>query len=127
MTHIRLRCVPLPVMRRRSGFSLVECVVAATLCAVGLLALSASAPALIDLALLGHRTAVASEIASARLATLRAAACDGAAAGTAAGTYAERWSLAGAGASRTASVDVTWFVGARPHVVRVADAFPCPG
>jgi Tfp pilus assembly protein PilV len=113
-------------MRRASGFSLVECIVAATLCATGLLALAASSRALLDLSLLGHRTAVAAEIATARLAALRAAACDGGASGVVAGTYAERWDLAGAGAGRPASVDVTWSVGDQSHALHVAALFPCP-
>jgi hypothetical protein len=110
------------------GFSLVECTVAATMCAVGLLALAGSNRALIRLALLGHRTAAAAVVADARIETLRAARCDGAVTGRTLsdGIYLERWSLAGAGTVRAARVDVEWADGSGTHRIAVATAFPCP-
>jgi Tfp pilus assembly protein FimT len=110
----------------RRGFSLVECVVACVLCAIGLLALAGASRGMLDLASLGHRTAVAAEVAAARLAVLRVSACGSGGSGEAiAGAYAERWSLAGAGPSRAASVQVTFAVGGRPHTIRYEAVFAC--
>ena len=114
-------------MKGRGGFSLVECVVALVLCAGGLMAVSGATRALLDLAALGHRTAGAAEIASARLATLHAAACGADAAGEATwGAYHEAWSVAGAGAGRRASVAVTFSVGGKARTVHYEAVLACP-
>jgi hypothetical protein len=113
----------------RRGFSLVECVVASVLCATGLLALAGTSRGMLDLASLGHRTAGAAEVAAARLAFLHAAACgnSGGSVGQAvAGAYAERWSVAVAGPSRTAAVEVTFAAFGRPRTIRYEAVFACP-
>ena len=115
-------------MRRPDGFSLIECMVAAVLCAAGVLALAGSARALLDLALLGHRTAGAAEVASARLATLRGVACAGGsgAGSSASGAIDERWASTGTGRTRSATVDVAFVLGGRTHRARYQATFRCP-
>lgn len=114
-------------MRHASGFSLVECVVAAVLCAVGLLALSGATRAMLDLAVLGHRTAGAAEVAAARLAVLRASACASPGPGAATfGAYQERWTVTGAVAIRFVSVDVSFATSRTRRIVHVEAAFACP-
>jgi prepilin-type N-terminal cleavage/methylation domain-containing protein len=114
-------------MRRASGFSLVECVVATVLVALGLLALSGATRAMLGLAILGHRTAGSAEVAAARLAQLRSAACAAAGPGEAtSGGYAERWSVTGAGPTRSVTVDVSFAASGTQRTVRFEAVIACP-
>jgi hypothetical protein len=114
-------------MRRASGFSLVECVVASVLCAVGLLALSGASRATLDLAVLGHRTAGGAGVAAARLALLRTSACAAPGAGEAmTGPYRESWAVSGSGPIRSLSVTVSFSISGRPHALRFEAALACP-
>ena|SRR5579859_2182815 len=114
-------------MGRNSGFSLVECVVASVLLAVGLLALSGTSRAMLDLALLGHRTAGGADVAAARLASLHLSACTSPAPGEAiSGPYRESWTVTGTGAVRSIAVEVAFGVSGTTHRVRVEAAIACP-
>ena len=114
-------------MRRASGFSLVECVVASVLCAVGLLALSGTSRAMLDLAVLGHRTAGGAQVAAARLALLRTSACATPGAGEAtSGPYHETWAVSGSGPIRTVSIIVSFVVAGRSHTEAFDVALACP-
>jgi len=110
----------------RRGFSLVECVVASLLCALGLMALAGASRAMLDLAVLGHRTAGAALVAGARLAALRSTACAAGGSGQAvSGAYREQWTVGGAGAARAASVDVVFAVGGRSRTAHYESIVPC--
>jgi prepilin-type N-terminal cleavage/methylation domain-containing protein len=114
-------------MRRDSGFSLIECVVASVLCAVGLLALAGASRGTLDLASLGHRTAGSAEVAAARLALLRTSACTSAGSGqTTSGAYLERWSVSGAGPIRTVTIEVDFAVSGVAHAARYQAVLACP-
>lgn len=115
-------------MHSARGFSLVECVVAAALCATGLLAVAATSRATLELGLLGHRTAAAAQIAASRLALLRAAACDAGAPTDGANSsdaYATAWSVQGSGRARTLQVAVRFSAAGRARVVRYELTVPC--
>ena len=112
-------------MNQDSGFSLVECAVAAVLLAAGLLAISASGRAMQQLDLLGGRTAGAAEVAASRIAALRADACAGPGAGLATGTFDERWTVAASGSLRSVRLDVSFVAGNRSHTVRYEAAWRC--
>jgi len=113
-------------MNRTGGFSLVECVVATVLLAVGLLAISASFHAAQQLDLLGGRTALGAEVAASRIAALRAAPCAGPLSGTATGLLDERWSVGASGSLRSVVLDVTFRTGTTSHTVRYDGAWLCP-
>lgn len=113
-------------MGRASGFSLVECVVAAALCALGLLALTGATRAMLCLAVLGHRTAGSAEVAAARFAVLRASACAIGSGEAATGAYHERWTVSGSGASRSVAVDVTFATSGIARTLRYEAVFACP-
>lgn len=114
-------------MRREPGFSLVECVVAAVLCAVGLLALAGATRAMLGLAILGHRTAGGAEVAAARLALLRSSACASPGPGAAtSGAYQERWTVTGSGPVRSVSVDVSFAVSGTPRTIHLEAVLACP-
>ena len=109
---------------RARGFSLVDCMVAAVLLAVGLLAIVASQRAVQRLDLLGRRTAQAAEAAASRLALLRLTGCAAPSSGTAPGSVAEQWSVAPGSLAR-ATVSVTFIHDARPRAARFTSAFYC--
>jgi Tfp pilus assembly protein PilV len=115
-------------MRHARGFSLVECVVAAALCAAGLLAVAATSRATLALGLLGHRTASAAQIAASRLALVRAMACD-AGAGTAGAdssdAYTTSWSVQGSGRARTLEVAVRFGAAGRERMQRYEVVVSC--
>jgi len=111
---------------RPRGFSLVECLVAATLLSGGLLSLTASFGAVQRLALLGRRTAGAAEVAASRLDALRVTACAAPGAGAAPGVYAESWSVVAAGRLRLATLDVAFVHDHRARTIRVLATFRCP-
>ncbi len=113
-------------MSSRRGFSLVECVVASALCGLGLMALAGASRAMLDLAVLGHRTAGAALVAGARLTDLRSSACAAGGSGqSASGPYREQWSVGGSGAERLASVDVVFAVGGRARTAHFESIVPC--
>lgn len=113
-------------MRRASGFSLIECVVASVLCAAGLVALAAATRATLSLAVLGHRTAASAQVAAARLALLRASACSSGSGEATSGAYRERWTVSGAGVSRSVVVEVSFSVSGVSHTGRYEAVFACP-
>ena len=112
---------------RPRGFSLVECLVAATLLSGGLLSLAASFSAVQRLALLGRRTAGAAEVAASRFDQLRTTACAAPVSGAAPGVYAERWSVVASGRLRRASLDVAFVHDHRLRTVHFQSDFRCPG
>lgn len=112
-------------MNQPAGFSLVECLVAAVLLAMGLLAIAASGRAMQQLDVLGGRTAGAAEVAASRFAALRAAACAHPGAGAAVGTFDERWSVVASGSLRSVALDVSFVAGNRSHTVRYEAAWRC--
>jgi Tfp pilus assembly protein PilV len=113
----------------RSGFTLVETLVALTLFQIGMLAVAATgAVAARDVAI-ARRTALARDIARNRVEILRAGACGAGAGGgsaTAAGVE-ERWRIEVAGASRVIvdSVSFALPAGRRGSVV-IRGAALCP-
>ncbi len=111
---------------RARGFSLIEAAVAATVLAVGLLAVIASERSLARLDLLGRRQSEATEVASGRMAVLEAQACRVTSAGHVAGTIDEQWSVAAGGALRSASVSVAFVHDGRPRSARYDALWLCP-
>jgi prepilin-type N-terminal cleavage/methylation domain-containing protein len=109
---------------RARGFSLVECLVAAVLLAVGLLAIVASQRAVQRLDQLGRRTSEATEAAASRLARLRIPGCAAASSGSTAGDVAEQWSVTPGPLGR-ASVTVSFLHDARVRPALYASAFRC--
>jgi len=111
---------------RPRGFSLVECLVAATLLSGGALSLNVSFGAVQRLALLGQRTAGATLVAASRFELLRTTACVAPVAGATPGVYAERWSVVVAGRLRRASLDVAFVHDHRLRTVHFQADFRCP-
>ena len=108
----------------RTGFSLVECLVASVLLSVGLLAIASSHRAVQRLDLLAGRTAAAAALAESRFAVLRSAPC-AAASGTAlSGPFDERWSVA-SGVVRDVSVEIHFQHDGRLRAVRYDGALLC--
>ena len=112
-------------MRPARGFSLVECVVASVLCAAGLLALAGATRATLSLAVLGHRTAASADVAAARLALLRASACDAAGGEATSGAYLEHWTVSGTGASRSVALEVSFSVSGVSRTQRYEAVLRC--
>jgi len=112
---------------RPRGFSLVECLVAATLLSGGLLSLTASFGAVQRLALLGRRTAGAADVAASRFDALRTTACAAPGSGAAPGVYAEQWTVVPAGRLRLATLDVAFVHDHRLRTLRFQADFRCPG
>ena len=84
-------------LRSRTGFTLVECLVAVTLLAVGLLGLAGTSLAVQRLTTSAARRAGAAAMAWARLERLRGTACAARASGASASHgLAESWSVAAA-------------------------------
>ena len=105
----------------RSGFTLIEALVALVLFEIGILALvSSSAVAARDLAIANRRTH-ARQVATVRVERLRASACAGAADGTLVldGGLTEKWRTTSAGAARTVSDSVDYLLpaGRRSSIV----------
>ncbi len=93
---------------RARGFSLVECLVAAVVLAIGLLAVAATVRGSQRLAREGALTARAVEAAGSRLARLSAAGCAAQGGSAQTGPFTETWTVAPSGAWRRARVAVAF-------------------
>jgi Tfp pilus assembly protein PilV len=112
---------------KTTGFTLVECLAAALVLSLGVLATVASISATQRLALLGRRTSGATEVAASRLAALAATACAAPSGGAAVtGAYGENWTVTASGALRATSVTVTFVHDARSRVLRFDATLLCP-
>ena len=114
-------------MRPDRGFTLAECVVASTLCAVGLLAIAATSRATLELGLLGHRTAIAAQLAASRLAVLKAGDCAVAAPSGAdtSGAYITAWSISSGPRGGAAVIVVRFTAAGRARTLRFEALLPC--
>ena len=124
-----------PGPRSRSGFTLLEILVALTLLGIGILGLTASTTLVSRLAGDGARLTLAATVATARFERLRALRCASATSGSASTRgIDERWSVATTGSSRSLEVQltVTYLVrarqGATPMRTQIfSSAVPCAG
>lgn len=113
-------------MRRVSGFTLVECMVAALVLSIGVMSVVASTAAIQQLSLLGRRTAGAAEVAASRLAALSVTSCAAPAGGSSVGVYDEQWTVSASGPLRVVALAVTFQAGNRPRTLRFDASFRCP-
>lgn len=104
------RSVPRTARSLRSGFTISECVVAATLLGIGLVALSSSALAVQRLTNAAASRARAAALGAARLELLRGAAC------------AHRMS----GASSSEGITEHWIVAPAPGLTGLQDSLALP-
>jgi Tfp pilus assembly protein PilV len=113
-------------MRRESGASLVEAVVASVLLSVGVLAVLATARATTRLEALGRWSAGAAELAAARAGALAADPCAAfAGAGTSSGPLAVSWSVGAGGSLRTLDLVVAYPAASGQLPANFAAAFLC--
>jgi hypothetical protein len=111
-------------VRRESGASLVEAVVATVLLSVGILAVLAAARATTRLEALGRWSADAAELAAGRAGTLAADPC-AASAGTSSGPLAVAWSVGASGSLRTVDLVVAYPPASGQRPVTFRTAFLC--
>lgn len=110
------------------GFTLIELVVAVTVLAVGVLAVTASAVPLARLVRRGGMQTASAAVAGAEIEVLRAAGCAGPAAGTVAsgGGFRLTWSVRAGGRLRDVTVVATYPWGPGSHRDIYETAVACP-
>ena len=113
----------------RAGFSLIELTIGILLLDVGVLALAATAGAIVRLTAAGGREGSAALVAAGRLEALRASACGPApvdlTGADSAGPFVERWSVASSGATRVVRVAVSYADGRGTRTARFESLVAC--
>lgn len=113
MHHVSRSSPPgLPHSRSRPGFTLVELIIAITVLAVGLLALTAAGAAIVKLERRGDALSRNADAAETRLEVLRVDACAAASGSSTVGQTSERWTVVSLSAATLQIVDSVSVAGA---------------